>query len=241
IEEDIRFRYIVRENLKTILEEPIEEFKFTVQEVKDFYYFYKQIPELEIKDFDIFFVDIELKSFYNGIQIASEIRAHNENCQIIFLTGLKEKAVEVINESIYPSAYLVKSLDEENIYFQLYDVMNMVKKQFIQQINSKEHFFYLKAGEQSLLLSYQDILYFSSIKTSRNSLLIKTVGKEYTIKGTLKEIKEQLTSPPFLLNLRSYIINLENIEKISTIDELIFLKNGESLSLSSKILRKIER
>ena len=62
--------------------------------------------------FDIILLDIVMP--LNGIEVAREIRQHDKNVKIVFLTSSPEFAVE--SYTVKANNYLLKPLDEEKLY-----------------------------------------------------------------------------------------------------------------------------
>ncbi|EBD1505320.1 response regulator, partial [Listeria monocytogenes] len=76
--------------------------------INDIPNFIRSLSERNISDADIFFLDINLSSFLNGIQIGEIIRNYNLNCFLIFVTAELDKSIDILNLRINPFAYIVK-------------------------------------------------------------------------------------------------------------------------------------
>lgn len=235
IEDDFHFRH----SLKQICEENWNRdsnlLRFKVIEVENFISFYKNINNIDILDSDIFIIDIDLNTNFNGIDFASKVSNKNRHSLIFFLTSLESKAIEVINNNINPIGYLIKSLDYEINQYQLKELIPKVESLLL---NADSGFLFSNGTEKEYLI-YSDILYITTFSGARNSLLIKTIHSTLIVDGTLKKIKNDLPSPPFTVHLKTYIINLSLVKSLSQSEGLITFNNYETLQLSPKIIRKI--
>lgn len=61
----------------------------------------------------LFFLDIDLGTHLDGIDIAQQIRSDNEFAQIVFITSHQELAIKTLQRQIAPLDYIVKDSQEE--------------------------------------------------------------------------------------------------------------------------------
>ncbi|MFW6036044.1 MAG: LytTR family DNA-binding domain-containing protein [Halothermotrichaceae bacterium] len=71
----------------------------------------------------------------------------------------------------------------------------------------------VKEDEKYILIDYDNILWIS---TSEGECTLHTLKGEYKLNKLLKEIEQELASPPFFRCHRSFIVNLEKIEEVKT-------------------------
>lgn len=209
-------------------------FSYEVVSVQNYISFFEALDNSTIDNSDIFIIDIQLNTYFTGIDFGKKIRQINQNCFIVYLTSLANKAVDVINENISPNAYLLKSYDPEVIQFQLVDLFQNLELNEL----SKKSLLVFSHGSQ-IRLYYSDILYITTRSGFRNKLLVQTIGTEVIITGTISKIKSELTSPPFHLNLKSIIINDINIKSLSSATQTITFKNNIELEQTSRLINKL--
>lgn len=204
--------------------------------------FMEEIPKLTIADDDVFFLDIDLKTTYTGIDLALEIRKYNTKCAIIFLTSLDDKAIDVLNNNIFPLGYLIK--DFKNPAETQQSIDEMLKKS---QLTSKNFWRFkqdkveFSSGSETIFINARDICYVESLKGFYGRVLIKTLSEEMIIEAKIGKIKKQLTQDYMMTSLQSYIINLENILSIDRKNEQIFFSGNHALTIGAKIIDKVKK
>ncbi|MBS7577454.1 MULTISPECIES: LytTR family transcriptional regulator DNA-binding domain-containing protein [unclassified Enterococcus] len=240
IEDDFMFRKTIKKFLKAEVTSNFSVFNFNILEVNDVIPFYNGLSNITIEDFDIFVIDIDLKIYVDGLDFGKKIRKQNQNCKIIYLTSVEDRAIQIINENIIPEAYLMKSSNLEITKFKLQDILKQIESDFIhQEIAEKSIIFNSQNINHFVLID--DILYLKVLPGLKNSILLKTRAKEIIIEGLISEIKKMLPSSTFILNLKSYIIHKNNIDAFSLKEGMITFYNNEKLYLSPKLINKIKK
>jgi len=91
----------------------------------------------------------------------------------------------------------------------------------------------VQTGTGEAVLTYDEI---DSIEASRNYVEIHAGGKEYLLRDTFANLEKRLAEGPFTRCHRSYIVNLDKVSEIKTIDgaQQIHLKNGAVLPLGRR-------
>lgn len=176
---------------------------------------------------DLVLLDVGLEGEIDGIQLALLIRDKFE-VPFIFLTAFyDDKTIERIKET-RPNAYLVKPIDEHSLKTTLevvlYNYRNTVSDQptHIEQEDNfgKEGHFFIKVKQGLIKIQFNDVLFFEAYD---NYAYVYTSAERHLISLSLKNIEDRLPSKPFVRVHRSFIVN---IEKVQRIDE-ISLKVGE--------------
>lgn len=239
VEDDISFRERAIEfiNKKIKNEKPFIE--IIVHEIKEINIFYKRLEHSIINDSDLFLIDIELRTYFNGIDIGKMIRKRNKKCKIIYLTNLDSKASEIINKGIKADAYLLKSDSCEIMSFKLNDILEDLSKNLIDQLQNTDKQIAFKEHDRIIIINFDDILYLNVIPGMRNALFVKCKDKELIVSGVLRKMKKRFPDPPFFLDLKSYIINLNLIEELIRAEGVVVFNDGHELFLSPEVVSKI--
>lgn len=235
IEDNISYRIDLKNQIVKYFDNNNLRLKFDITLINNYNNFFETITKNSIDDTDIFIIDIELNTYFSGIDLSKKIREYNEICKIIFLTSHSEKAIDAINQKISPAAYLLKSDDLEMLQFQIIDLFEIL------MLDSPTHnnMLILPSHTKDIILYYPEILYISHMNGFRNQVLIQTIDTQIIIKTTLTKLKQLLPSPPFYLNFKSIIINCNSISSLSSLNEIIIFKNDIELELSSKLIKKL--
>lgn len=177
----------------------------------------------EENNYDILLLDIEMGNM-NGLTLAKKIREKNELVQIIFITGYSE----YISEGYEVAAlhYLMKPVKEKK----LLDVLSRASE----RLKKNDKALFLETTEGITRIPLFEIRY---LEVNQNYVTIH--GKEdITIKKPLKELEAELDERFFRIG-RSYIINLNIIERVSKKD--VYLNSGEVIPLPRGMYEPLNR
>lgn len=204
--------------------------------------FMEEIPELNISDNDVFFLDIDLKTQYSGIDLANQIRQINSKCNIIFLTSFEDKAISIINSDIFPLGYLVKNpIDSSELKATIESVLMKVENMTKSIWRNDLDIITFMNGYESIYVNCKEVLYIESLKGLKSRVLIKTLAEELVIEGKIGKIKNNLKQPYLFSSLQSYIINLENITTINRKNGTITFAGDQDLFVGTRIIDKVKK
>ncbi len=182
------------------------------------------IPESALKEFDIFFLDIDLGAdFLNGMNIARTVRHLNKNAIIIFVTDYIEFAPE--GYEIQAFRYLLKDDISRKLESCL---LNAIERLHVDYGTLQINVF----GE-TVTLALNHIVY---IESDAHTVLIyaKRSGnvKSYRTYEPISDLEAQLSSRGFIRVHRSYLVNSLYIKSYQSIG--ITLTDGKNLPVSRK-------
>lgn len=205
--------------------------------------FYNELEDFMILDTDIFIIDIDLNTFHTGIDYAKKIRSRNNHCYIIFLTADDQRGIEIINQHIQATTYLIKdSLNQGMLKKQLEEEIISIRSSLkLQEEEQNQQYLSLQIDKSYIKLKIPDILFIETIKGMKGKLLVKTTSQEFIVNLTMQEIKQKLATVDYMLtDLKSFIINLNAIISINTQEGTVFFKSGDQFFGGRKIIKKIQ-
>ena len=154
--------------------------------------------------FDVLLLDV-LMPGENGIDTAAEIRHYDSNAKIIFLTSSAEFAVQ--SYAVNAFFYQLKPVHTESFFRVMDSVLEECEKEHTSSLILR-----CKSGITRVelkTLEYCEVIH-------RTLFLHLTSGKILESTGSLDELCSQLKSyRNFLRPHRSYLINLEYVQKLS--------------------------
>lgn len=238
IEDEFVYRKKLHDYIFSLQETPFQSTLhiISIEELDAF--FNKGIQELNVDDDDIFIIDIDLNTHFSGIDIAKKIRQKNKQSFIVFLTNLENKGIEIINQNINATSYLIKGmgLDQRTVG----NLFTTIKKEIVSRTQDTEEYISLKKFGKTVFIKYKDILYIQSASGMRNMLMVKTILSEQIIEGSINKLKEQIDAHYLYTDLRSYIINLAHVSSLSRSEGLIVFDEGSELEVGSRIINKLK-
>ena len=174
--------------------------------------------ERENVTFNILFMDIEMPG-RNGIETSAYVREKDKYALIIFITDHKEYVYEVFD--VLPFRFLIKPVTRE--------ALNLVMKKAFEHFNLTKQVFFFKQNKTQLQVAFDEIIYFEG---NLRKVRLVTTGGEYDFYGKISEVVKKLDGNLFLQIHNSYIVNMDQIRKIS--ESVVLLKSGIALPISKK-------
>ena len=213
---------IAREVLTNYLETYCSS-KLEIVEVCDG--FNSAVQVLRRGDIDVVFLDIEMP-FGNGLDVLDSIGDYT--FKVIFTTAFDQYAIDALNKHAFD--YLLKPISIKKLMKSVDDVYNATLEttnvDTEQALKMKSNFLKVPSPSGFELVKQQDIIY---AKAADNycEVYLKN-GKQHIISKTLKKVEAELLKSDFLRVHKSYLVNINHIEK--------FERNfGGSLLLSGNI------
>ena len=167
---------------------------------------------------DVLFLDIQLKSDENGIDIAEKIRESNKNIYFIFTTGHLEYAFLAFQVKAFD--YLPKPITSERLeqtLIRLFDDISFSSNNFI-ALNNKT------------FINEKDIYY---IKREGMKLVVKTSDKTFETYSSFNKISANLPEN-FVRCHKSYIANMNNINHVETSSNTVFFDDDAKCYIGPK-------
>ncbi len=165
------------------------------------------------------FLDINLKSNTNGLDIASKIRERNKDTYFIFTTAHLEYAMIAYKFKTFD--YLAKPITSDRLeetIVRLFDDINGRPKKFI------------KIDNKQTIIDANEILY---IKRNGMKILFHTKTRDYEIYSSFNKIQDILPEN-FKRCHKSFIVNIEQIENLDPVANLIYFNNKSTCFVGPK-------
>lgn len=171
--------------------------------------------------FDIAFLDVEMPK-YSGLEIAKHLLVQNPNTIVFIITSHQGYLDSAMDLRVF--RFLPKPPDRERIFSGLDSAIRFYNE------NTR---ILLIDGSTSQRIYVSDILY---ITIHKRKTLVVTKDSEIVSDRLLAEWKEILPNVCFAQPHYSYIVNLQNIERLDK--DIIVLKKNNSESVKVKISQR---
>lgn len=187
----------------------------------------KEALEIVEKDplFDLAFIDIKMPEI-SGLELAYRISLINDGIFIVFQTAYEEYAVE---------AFKVGAIDYLLKPYSLEDVKRVLKRvEKFKKFENKQKFLVKDLEGKYKILSPEQIYY---IKAELKESMLRTKDDYIYYPLSISKLEEKLKTQNFFRIHKSYLINLDKIERIERAEQskLIFqFKDINERVVSSK-------
>jgi DNA-binding LytR/AlgR family response regulator len=167
-------------------------------------------------DYQLMLLDILMPGL-SGIELAREIRKHDDQSVIIFLTASKDYALDAYGVSAIQ--YIVKPITENN----LFPILNRVIPMITQE---KERYFLLSTPESERKIPLASIVY---VELNERKLCIflengEKLHSRYLRKPFAKAVEPLLRDSRFISPHNSFVLNLD---KAIDLKKDSFVMNGQ--------------
>lgn len=162
----------------------------------------EKLLESDLNLIDVLFLDVEMPG-RNGMKVAKAIREKNKEMIIVFLTAYSEFVFESFKVDAF--RYLVKPVNNQ----ELNETLDAIQQKFTET----EDYLSFQFQNEMYSVKYSDIVY---IEGMRDKIWIYCKEHTYRWRCTLKNLCDQLSDKGFFQVHRSYIINMNKIQKYNS-------------------------
>ena len=180
------------------------------------------LRKLRSEKADLVFLDVQMPEM-NGIELGIELASWENPPKIVFATAFETYAVDAFKA--HAIDYVLKPFQDERIRQTLAHIKKLIKKhdgalqeRLMSAENSlvKQGFFekiigHRRHSRDRIVLAFADVDYFQSLESE---VIVHSGDLEVIINLTLKELEEKLDSAEFVRTHKSYIVNVNKIQKI---------------------------
>lgn len=156
--------------------------------------------------FDLVLLDIKMPET-NGLELGYELRYHQEELAIIFQTAYDGHALKAFDMGAI--GYLVKPFSME----QLKQSIERIK---IKSKNSNDIRLMSKTGESYYLLKPEEVYY---VKADLSEVMLRSLKGFSYYAQKISDLEKKLLTYDFIRIHRSYLININKIKEIETIEQ----------------------
>jgi len=163
------------------------------------------LAKAEQTKYDIAFLDISMEG-QNGIDLGHELRKVAEDLSIIYQTAHENHALDAFRVGAID--YLLKPYSA--------DMLDKAIKRIKFEEKTKEFRLIAKTGDTNALLTPGEILY---VQADLNEVILRTKTDSYYYPKKISDLEKLLHEYDFFRVHRSFLINLNEIAKMETIEQ----------------------
>jgi two-component system response regulator AgrA len=181
----------------------------------------------------IYFLDVELDSEINGIELAQSIREYDPMGYIVFVTSHAELTLLTFEYKIQAMDFILK-YRPDNLKSRVIECLKAAANDFEKLTNMGKGYISIDVGSKIINFNPNEILFFETDKDHR--IRIHAINEQIEFYSSLKEI-EAIVPSYFYKTHRSYLVNTKNIKSIDKENFIIFMTNGERCYASKRYMK----
>lgn len=164
------------------------------------------IEAVKAEKFDVIFLDINMPQV-SGLELGYELKYLDADLAIIFQTAYEEHALKAFD--IGAIGYLVKP-------YSLEQVKHAVERVKSKKVKEEDLRILSKSGDNYLLLKPEEIHY---VKADLSEVMLRTAKGFSYYAQKISNLQTKLEAHNFVRIHRSYLINIDEIKEIETIEQ----------------------
>lgn len=183
----------------------------------------------------IYFLDIDLNSDINGVELGKQIRLYDPTAKIIFVTTYTDFVYLTFLYKVEALDYIIKD-NEEQLQQKIISCIDIAIERYMNTALSTREQIWLKSSAVDVKLYVDEILFFSSSPTP-HKLIVHLDNRMIEYAGKIKEIEK--LSDSLCRCHQSFVVNLANIAEINRKERKVIMTNGEECLVSTRYLKKL--
>lgn len=182
----------------------------------------------------LYFLDIDLKSTINGIELAKKIREYDPRGFIVFVTTHAEMSYLTFMYKVEAMDYIIKD-NYNNIKERIHQCIDDANKKYSAKATDLQKVFTIKSDDKIINIEYNKILFFETSPTI-HKVIVHAVDRQVEFYAKMKTIEENLDGNFYRCH-KSYIVNKNNIKEVDLSNRCIKMINGEECLISTRMLK----
>lgn len=174
--------------------------------------------------YELYILDIQMGKI-NGMELARRIRQRDKKAVLLFLTGLREYALEGYEVGAF--RYLLKPVKEEEFYQLMEQIVREREEEPVR-------YFLLEQRGEVLKIPYCDIW---SIEAKGHYVELSYREKTLEWKASLASLQEEFEENGFVTVRRGMLVNVSRISRVGKTE--CVLDNGAAVPVSRNQYKKV--
>lgn len=189
----------------------------------------------ENKTEGVYFLDIDLKTSLDGLELGKRIREHDPTAKIIYVTTYSELLYLTFLYKVEALDYITKD-NEEILQKRITECIDIALERYMNTSVEARPQFWVRSGAIDIKLYVDEILYFESSVTP-HKLIVHLDNRMIEFMGKIKDIES--INDHFCRCHQSFVVNIKNIKEIDKKERIVTMINGSRCLVSTRHLKKV--
>lgn len=184
----------------------------------------------------LYFLDVDLHSDINGIQLAEQIRKYDPRGFIVFITTHAEMSYLTFMYKVEAMDYIIKD-NYKNISDRIKDCIKNAHDKYKTKSSELQKVFSIKVDDKVINVDFNDIIFFETSATIHKVILTCT-NRQVEFYSNMKDVEEKLDER-FCRCHTSFIINKDKIKEVDKKNRIIYMITGDECIASTRGIKKL--
>jgi len=185
----------------------------------------------------LYFLDVDLQSDINGIELAAKIKKLDVSATIVFITTHSELVHYAFRLKVEAMDYITKDSPPEEIEKRVIECMKTAYRRFLDGRHAKSKYFTVKIGNQILNIPYDDILFFESSTTLRHQVILHKADSTLAFRNYINDVSN--LGPPFFRCHQSFVVNLNYIQRVDKFAREVEMTGGAIIPVAVRKMTEL--
>lgn len=184
----------------------------------------------------IYFLDIDLGSDMNGMQLAQKLRLLDPRGFIIFITAHSELSYMTFQYRVEAMDFVLKDNPAE-AKVKIRECLLRAMERYTLQTNRTHKVYTAQVGGRKIAVDYEDIFFFET-SSNIHKVVLHAKNRQIEFSGTIKDLINTLDDN-FIRCHRSFLVNKNNIKEVDAKKRIIYFPNGETCLMSMRMGKEL--
>lgn len=184
----------------------------------------------------IYFLDVDLNTTINGIQLAEQIRKYDPRGFIIFITTHAEMSYLTFIYKVEAMDYIIKD-NFKNIQHRINECIRNAYTKYITKATDIQKVFSIKVADKIINIPYNKILFFETSPTI-HKIILHCENRQIEFYSKMKDL-ENMLDDSFCRCHTSFLVNKNNIKEIDKKNRVLYMINGEECLISTRGMKQL--
>lgn len=184
----------------------------------------------------LYFLDVDLQSEINGIELAEMIREYDPRGFIVFITTHAEMSYLTFIYKVEAMDYIIKD-DVENVKEGIHQCILNAHKKYSSTVTDLQKNFNIKVKDKIISIEYSKILFFET-SSIIHKVILHAVDRQIEFYAKMKDIESRLDRRFYRCH-RSFLVNRDNIKEIDVNNRVIHMINGQQCIVASRMMNQL--
>lgn len=184
----------------------------------------------------LYFLDVDLHSDINGIQLAEKIRDYDPRGFIVFITTHAEMSYLTFLYKVEAMDYIIKD-NYNNIQQRINECIKNAHNKYSSKLSDLQKTFSIKVADKIINVALNEIIFFET-SSIIHKVILHCESRQIEFYSKMKEIEDKLPDNFFRCH-NSFIINKDKIKEIDKKNRIAYMIDDEECLISTRGIKNL--